>query len=500
MRSLIHSFLLLTSVKSTTAQLTPSSLQTFPNTLPLEFPFNPIIPAYWTNYPHHLRTPFALSPDKRTAYLAYLSSSKQGIHIQPLSPTTFTALSKTITIPTAVEAGGLVAQNDGFALLTREKFTGAGGPSDGTPVAVLYRYVDGKMAWKTWLGGPDVHPKEGLGSSPDLTGDLVYSEKAGYYGAMFVVKSYGGWNKGHSGDNILYVSKEGKLTNVKGTSTWGCSHNEGIAFEEADAPPFASICAEDHTGIWLNTKTGGMSGTKISNEHVINAGTNSAMGGTSGSYSVLSRFPNTDSYIFSWTSRGATDLTRNTFMPTEVSAKNRTANRNIAMAILKDKYTLAGPAASSKVGSKDGDANVNWVTTGTKIDRSSPHVATLDATTAVITWEEIANPTCVYDAMDCMGAFTGTKFQLVDIQGKKLGAPIVSLNVTVAGDMVNFGDGRVCWPYPDMVWKLEGAAKNSGGWQVIDPKAASKPKPNVGKMSFACLRKLEVVKEGGEGN
>lgn len=39
------------------------------------------------------------------------------------------------------------------------------------------------------LGGPDVHPKEGLGSSPDLTGDLVFSEKAGLYGAYFVVRS-----------------------------------------------------------------------------------------------------------------------------------------------------------------------------------------------------------------------------------------------------------------------------------------------------------------------
>lgn len=34
-----------------------------------------------------------------------------------------------------------------------------------------------------------MHPKEGLGSSPDLTGDLVFSEKAGFYGAMFVVRS-----------------------------------------------------------------------------------------------------------------------------------------------------------------------------------------------------------------------------------------------------------------------------------------------------------------------
>jgi hypothetical protein len=37
-----------------------------------------------------------------------------------------------------------------------------GAPTDGTPVASLYRFVNGKQAWKTWLGGPDVHPKEGV--------------------------------------------------------------------------------------------------------------------------------------------------------------------------------------------------------------------------------------------------------------------------------------------------------------------------------------------------
>lgn len=100
-----------------------------------------------------------------------------------------------------------------------------------------------------------------------------------------------------------------------------------------------------------------------------------------------------------------------------------------------------------------------------------------------------------------MGAFTGTNFQLVSSEGKKLGSPIVSMNVTVAGDMVNMGDGRVCWPYPDMVWKLEGAAKNAGGWVVVDPKAASKPKPNVAKMSFACLKKPGGgMKESGQRN
>jgi hypothetical protein len=102
--------------------------------------------------------------------------------------------------------------------------------------------------------------------APDINGDLVYSEKSGLYGAYFVVTGmslfqlpsnfrramcchpdYTGAAAGHFGDSIQYVDDSGKLVQISGaSSSWGCSHNTGIAFEAADAPPYASICAEDH--------------------------------------------------------------------------------------------------------------------------------------------------------------------------------------------------------------------------------------------------------------
>jgi hypothetical protein len=124
-----------------------------------------------------------VSPDGNLAFLAYLDGTGAGIRVQQVDPKAFTAVGPAITIPSGVEglcstksfsrfakiglAGGLVAQNDGFALLTREKMPAstANAPPDGTPVAVLYRFVSGKQTWKTWLGGPDVHPKEGVSES-----------------------------------------------------------------------------------------------------------------------------------------------------------------------------------------------------------------------------------------------------------------------------------------------------------------------------------------------
>lgn len=111
-------------------------------------------------------------------------------------------------------------------------------PPSNTPVPVLYRYTNGQQTWKTWLGGPGVHEADGLSASPDLNGDLAYSESAKMYGAYFVVTDYTGWAQGHYGDSIQYVSDNGTLVMIPGaSSSWGCSHNTGIAFEAADEPP-----------------------------------------------------------------------------------------------------------------------------------------------------------------------------------------------------------------------------------------------------------------------
>ncbi|OLN81030.1 hypothetical protein CCHL11_09996 [Colletotrichum chlorophyti] len=459
-------------------QLTTSSLEKHVDSVTLGSSFNPIKEAYWTGYPHHRRTPFAVSPDGKSAYLAYLDASETGVHVQPIDPTTFAATGTPVTVSGGKEAAGLIAHNDGFALLTNEVMT-SGGPSDKTPIAVLYRYTNGKETFKTWLGGPGVDGNQAM-ASPDINGDLVFSEKAGYYAAYIVVTAYEGDAKGHFGDAIRYVDTTGKLTNIPGaSSSWGCSHNTGIAFEAADAAPFASLCAEDQGAIWLNTKTQGMgnNGVKVSNEHVINGGANEAMGGTSGSYSVLARFVGADSYIFSWVSRGAKDLTLNDWMGQGYTKSvNRTNNRNVAIALFSDKNTLVGEQATSEVGAADGDKQVNWITSGAN-DCSNAHAAAFDSSKALVTWEEISDPICDFDAMGCRGTFAGTKFQMVGSDGKKIGEAVSSDDTYVAGDMVTMADGRICWPYVAMDWKLDGPQRGSP----------------VTKMSFACV-------SGGAGN
>lgn len=195
----------------------------------------------------------------------------------------------------------------------------------------------------------------------------------------------------------------------------------------------------------------------------------------SGSYSSLARFVNSTEYIFTWVSRGAKNLTANEWMGAGYTrSENRTVARRTAISTMKDKYTLAGKEAISDVGAASGDAQVNWVSGEAGPDRSNAHVAAFDDTYALVTWEEAANPVCNNIAMGCAGEFTGTRFQLVDKTGKKIGAPMVKKDVYVAGDMVTTKDGQICWPYINMKWSL-GEMGYGGNTATTQ------------KMSFACM-------------
>lgn len=219
-------------------------------------------------------------------------------------------------------------------------------------------------------------------------------------------------------------------------------------------------------------------GVKISNENTTNGADGEPLGGMSGSYSNLARWQDGDGYIFAWVTRGAIDLYENSWMGTGyTSSYNRTNGRNVAIATFTDKYTMVQTEASSTVGAQSGDSQVNWITESTTADQSNAHVATFDATNALVTWEEIADPFCEYIAFGCRGTFTGSYFQLVSStdSGTTVGTPVVRDDVYVSGDMVTMNDGRICWPYVSMDWDLSGIV----GWGYTSS--------NVTKMSFACM-------------
>ncbi|KAE9371456.1 hypothetical protein N431DRAFT_467639 [Stipitochalara longipes BDJ] len=448
-------------------------LTSFPESLALTSSFDPIKAAYWTGLPHHRRTPFAVSPDGFSGYLAYLDATYSKIVVQQVNLTSFQAVGIAYET-TGYEAAGLVAHNDGFALMASIDATGTNNlPPTGEYVTTIIRVTDGVESWRTPVNGPDVHADTMLTATTDINGDLVYSEVAGLYGACFVVVGYTGDASGHFGDSIQYVDTNGTLQTLSGASSdFGCSHNTGIGIEAADTAPFASMCAEDQGDIWLNTETQYMSGVKIANENTTNGCSGEPMGGMSGSYSNLALFPDTTNYIFAWQSRGALDLTENAWLGTPYTqCSPRWLNHNVAVATMSDKNTLTGDQASSIVGATEGDDQVNWITYSTTEDHQNIHVATLNSNLSMVTWETLTDFDCQPVPLGCSGTYVGTSFQFVDSTGSKIGSPATSTSFFVSGDISNVGTDKVCWPYVDMTWDLS------------QPLASGTP---VTKMSFAC--------------
>ncbi|KAF7923610.1 hypothetical protein BELL_0414g00110 [Botrytis elliptica] len=456
-----------------TSALGDASISTFPNSLALAANFDPIKSAYWTGLPHHRRTPFSVSPDGNSAYLAYLDSTYAKVYVQQVSLTDFSAVGEAVAI-TAYEATGLVAQNDGFALMATVNATGTTDlPTDGSPIVSIIRYTNGTKTWETALNGPGVHPSDMLTSTPDANGDLVYSATAGLYAGYFVVEAYTTDYAGHFGDSIQYVNDDGVLQTISGaSSSFGCSHNTGIGIEAADAAPFASVCAEDQGDIWLNTETQYMSGQKIANENTTNGVSGEPMGGMSGSYSNLASIPGSDGYIFAWQSRGALDLTLNDWMGTGYTqCSPRWLNHNVAISVMTDKKTLAAAEASSTVGAAEGDTQVTWITYSSTDDHQNVHIAAVNSQYSIVTYETLTSPDCQPVPMGCSGTYAGTSFQVIDNTGAKVGSAVVSTEAFVSGDIVTIGTDKVCWPYVDMTWDLS-TEKSSG--------------TPVSKMSFAC--------------
>lgn len=83
---------------SAAQSVTDSNLEKHVDVLSLNYNFNPVKPSYWTSYPHHRRTPCALSPDGKSIYIAYLDASETDVHVQEVDSSTFLAIGSTITI------------------------------------------------------------------------------------------------------------------------------------------------------------------------------------------------------------------------------------------------------------------------------------------------------------------------------------------------------------------------------------------------------------------
>ncbi|MFM9591209.1 hypothetical protein ACKI1J_43430 [Streptomyces scabiei] len=388
----------------------------------------PYLSAGYNNSREWTRTATAVAPNG-TLRVAWPAAD--GVHVTPLTAAGKRSGADTVVKGTK-EVGGLVAHNDGFALLTRV----ADSNKWKETAAALIRYRNGEQTWRTRLTGTSTHD-----TAPLLDGQLAWNGTK--YGAYFVVHGAGGFADGHFGDKLSYVgAKGGKLDGGWG---WGCSHNEGIALRAETSGAFASLCFDDwRSGLFVSTGIAAPDDAPVVRREQCWAG---YCGGTFAGRTGDLVKSSTGRYATAFGSRGAASARKN---PDDSSGrgwtvKPKTSTHQVALAFLKNRTTPAGKPV--------------YLTSAKGTEHVNVRVAPYGKDRLLVSYETLENATCASGT--CTGTFTGTHLRLVDWNGKLQGADQV-VKARIPGDVAVLKDGTLTWAYapvtPSYTTALTGAS------------------------------------------
>ncbi|WP_406006089.1 hypothetical protein OG440_07755 [Streptomyces sp. NBC_00637] len=407
---------------TTSPNLTPTTTAV---TLTAKFPY---LAAGYNNSREWTRTTTAVAPNG-TLRVAWPAAD--GVHVTPLTAAGKRSGADTV-VKSAKEVGGLVAHDNGFALLTRVADTNKWKET----AAAIVRYTSGKRTFLTKLTGTASHD-----TAPLLDGQLTWNGTK--YGAYFVVHGAGGFADGHYGDKMAYPSAKGaKLT---GGWSWGCSHNEGIALHAETSGAFTSLCFDDwRSGLFVSTGIGAPDTAPVVRREQCWAG---YCGGTFPGRSGDLVKSSAGRYATAFASRGAASAKKN---PDDSSGrgwtvKPATSTHQVALAFMKNRNS--GPGKAVYLTSAVGTENVNV------------HVAPYGEDRLLVSWESLEGAKCARGT--CTGTFTGTHFRLVDWNGK-VQSPDKVVSTRITGDLAVLKDGTLTWAYapatPSYATALTGAS------------------------------------------
>lgn len=415
---------------STATGLTPTTTTV---SLPAKFPY---LSAGYNNTREWTRTATAVAPNG-TLRVAWPAAD--GIHVTPLTAAGRRSGADTVVKGTK-EVGGLVAHNDGFALLTRVADTNKWKET----AAAVVRYTNGKQTFRTKLTGTATHD-----TSPTLDGRLTWNGTK--YGAYFVVHGAGGFADGHFGDKLSYVSAKG--ARLSGGWSWGCSHNEGIALHPEKTGAFTSLCFDDwRSGLFVSTGIGAPDNAPVVQREQCWAG---YCGGTYPGRTGDLVKSSTGRYATAFASRGAASAKKN---PADSSGRGwtvtpRTSTHQVAVALLKNRNS--GPGKAIRLSDTKGTEHVNV--------RLAPY----GKDRLLLSWESLKNAKC--KAGTCTGTFAGTSFRLIDWNGRFQSATKV-VGTRITGDIAVQKDGTLTWASvpvkPSYATPLTGASPTTTTLQI----------------------------------
>ncbi|MER5436549.1 RICIN domain-containing protein [Streptomyces sp. NPDC002588] len=410
-----------TSGASLAQKLTVSNV-----TLPTSFGY---LESGYNGLPQWTRVDTEAAPDG-SVRVAWPASD--GVHVTSLSPSLARQGSDTV-VPNTEEVSGLVAHDDGFALLTRVPDTNKWGDT----AAALIRYKNGSVLFDKKLTGTASND-----TSPVLDGALRWNGSE--YGAYFVVHGAGGFADGHYGDKLAYVDDAG--TTKSGGWDWGCSHNEGLALASGESGAFPSLCFDDwRSGLFVSTGIAAPDDAPVVQREQCWAGyCGGAYPGSSGDLVKTS----TGGYATAFADRGAASAVKNT---ADSSGRGwtvtpKTDTHQVTVALLKDAST---PGSTVTLTDDPGTDHVNV------------HIAPYGKN-LLVSWESVAGAVCKDGT--CTGKFTGTHLQVIDPAGKPVSADEV-VDAHIAGDLTTLPDGSLTWAFapatPDYGSAMSGASRTT---------------------------------------
>ncbi|MFE9603225.1 hypothetical protein [Streptomyces hokutonensis] len=395
------------AAKTVTGTLAPTSTTV---ALAAKFPY---LTAGYNNTRQWTRTTTAVAPNG-TLRVAWPAAD--GVHVTPLNAAGVRSGADTV-VKGAKEVGGLVAHNDGFALLTRVADTNKWKET----AAAIIRYTNGKQTFRTKLTGTASND-----TSPGLDGQLTWNGTK--YGAYFVVHGAGGFADGHFGDKLAYISAKG--AKLSGGWSWGCSHNEGIALHAETTGAFTSLCFDDwRSGLFVSTGIGAPDVAPVVQREQCWAG---YCGGTfPGRTGDLVKSAS-GRYATAFASRGAASAKKNS---ADSSGRGwtvtpKTSTHQVAVAFMANRSS--GPGKAVYLTSAAGTENVNV------------HIAPYGKDRLLVSWESLKGAKCAVGT--CTGTFTGTHLRLIDWNGRFQSADKV-VSTRISGDIAVLKNSTLTWAY-----------------------------------------------------
>jgi hypothetical protein len=377
------------------------------------------------------------------AQVAWLDNALANVHVTPLTPEQVRAGPDTVI--EGFDIGGIVAHDDGFAVLTRRNDPGEPigdipGGSTVAPAAFLVRVRDQREVFAAPLTGTlnitDAPDDQRRDCSTGLFGRLAFN--GSFYGSYFVVRGCrGDFADGRYGDKLVYADTNG--TFLRGGWTWRCSRDLGLRLlPENNA--FTSLCISDdlpQAGVNL---VGSQASRLLAHEFTL-------PGYSGGDFGSVIKLGVDGRYVVAWLSRGVRD-------PTAATIEVGMDTHDIGYVLLSTDYVPLGRPA--------------WLSSTPDVDEVNLHLAPYGNDRVLMIWETVTTPQC--NAGVCLGQYGGTHFRLLHLDGSFASREeIIDAPPNSSDDIVVFPDGDLGWAFVPEVRDYSALIDTTSGAPSVPP-------------------------------